>query len=182
MINSHGSFCTLCTPHWSVSAPHSMRYGIIDMLTIRSCTGPFDRVKTTFLSQSRCVLKTSLAGAYTIQYNTIQYNTIICNAHKVEYRTSNLRRGKRASSQFCQDGSSSICHEGPARTRLQQLATVDVAGTVYIVPFRDTVKLIGVTLEPPALTTDRHVAEVTRSCSYHARALLHIRHSTSPRW
>jgi len=26
---------------------------------------------------------------------TIQYNTIICNAHKVEYRTSNLRRGNR---------------------------------------------------------------------------------------
>jgi len=23
-----------------------------------------------------------------VQYNTIQYNTIICNAHKVEYRTS----------------------------------------------------------------------------------------------
>jgi len=29
-----------------------------------------------------------------ILYNTIQYNTIICNAHKVEYRTSNLRRGQ----------------------------------------------------------------------------------------
>ena len=26
--------------------------------------------------------------------NTIQYNTIICIAHKVEYRTSNLRRGQ----------------------------------------------------------------------------------------
>jgi len=26
-------------------------------------------------------------------YNTIQYNTTICNAHKVEHKTSNLRRG-----------------------------------------------------------------------------------------
>jgi len=25
---------------------------------------------------------------------TIQYNTIICNAHKVEYRTSNLRQAR----------------------------------------------------------------------------------------
>jgi len=29
------------------------------------------------------------------EYNTIQYNTMICNAHKVENRTSNLRRGNK---------------------------------------------------------------------------------------
>jgi len=42
------------------------------------------------------------------------------------------------------------------------------------VPFRDTVKLLGVTLDT-ALTMDRHVTEVIRSCNYHIRALGHIR-------
>ena len=41
-------------------------------------------------------------------------------------------------------------------------------------PFRDTVKLLGVTLDS-ALSMDRHVTEVIRSCSYHTRALRHIR-------
>jgi len=33
--------------------------------------------------------------------NTIQYNRIICNAHKVEYRTSNLRRGQSLGGRGC---------------------------------------------------------------------------------
>ena len=44
----------------------------------------------------------------------------------------------------------------------------DVAGT--LLPFRDTVKLLGVTLDS-ALTMDWHVTQVIRSCSYHTRAL-----------
>jgi len=47
---------------------------------------------------------------------------------------------------------------------------IDVAGTV--VPFRDTVKLLGVTLDS-ALTMDRRVTQVIRSCCYHTRALRH---------
>jgi len=49
---------------------------------------------------------------------------------------------------------------------------IDVTGAV--VPFCDTVKLLGVTLDS-ALSTDRHVTEVVCSCSYHTRALRHIR-------
>ena len=41
-------------------------------------------------------------------------------------------------------------------------------------PFCDTVKLLGVTLDS-ALTMDRHVTQVIRICSYHTRALRHIR-------
>jgi len=47
---------------------------------------------------------------------------------------------------------------------------IDVAGTV--VPFRDTVKLLGVTLDS-ALAMDQHVTQVIHSCSYHTRALRH---------
>jgi len=46
--------------------------------------------------------------------------------------------------------------------------------TGAVVPFHDTVKLFGVTLDS-ALSMDRHVTEVVRSCSYHTRALRHIR-------
>ena len=46
-------------------------------------------------------------------------------------------------------------------------------------PFRDTVKLLGVTLDS-ALSMDRHVTEVVRSCSYHIRALRHIRPLLTP--
>ena len=49
---------------------------------------------------------------------------------------------------------------------------IDVAGTV--VPFRDSVKLLGVTLDS-TLTMDQHVTRVVRSCNYHTRALRHIR-------
>jgi len=45
---------------------------------------------------------------------------------------------------------------------------IDVAETV--VPFCDTVKLLGVTLDS-ALTMDRHVNQVIHICSYHTRSL-----------
>jgi len=47
------------------------------------------------------------------------------------------------------------------------------------VPFRDTVKLLGVTLDS-AVSTDRHVTEVIRSCNYHIRVLRHIRPLLTP--
>jgi len=58
------------------------------------------------------------------------------------------------------------------REKIQTANGIDIAGTV--VPFSDTVKLLGVTLDS-SLTMDRHVTEVLRSCSYHTRALRHIR-------
>ena len=83
------------------------------------------------------------------------------------------------------------------RKKIPTAGVIDVAGAV--VPFRDTVKLRshcarqrafvrpgvdarsenadklhGVTLDS-ALSMDRHVTEVVRSCSYHTRALRHIR-------
>jgi len=66
-------------------------------------------------------------------------------------------------------------------TRIQHnnvptLGGIDVAGT--LVPFHDTVKLLGVTLDS-ALSMDRHVTEVVRSCNYHIRAL---QHRTSDRY
>jgi len=56
------------------------------------------------------------------------------------------------------------------RDKITTASGIDVAGTV--VPFRDTVKLLGVTLDS-ALTMDRHVTQVIHSCSYHTRALRH---------
>ena len=58
------------------------------------------------------------------------------------------------------------------RKKVSTASGLGVAGTV--VPFRDTVKLLGVTLDS-ALTMDRHVTEVVRSCNYHIQALRHIR-------
>jgi len=46
--------------------------------------------------------------------------------------------------------------------------------TGAVVPFHDTVKLLGVTLDF-SRTMDRHVAGVLSSCKYHMRALRHIR-------
>jgi len=58
------------------------------------------------------------------------------------------------------------------RKKIPTAGGIDVTGAV--VPFRDTVKLLGVTLDS-AMSMDRHVTEVIRSCSYHTRALRHIR-------
>ena len=58
------------------------------------------------------------------------------------------------------------------RDKITTASGIDVAGTV--VPFRDTIKLLGVTLDS-ALVMDLHVTQVIRSCSYHTRALQHIR-------
>ena len=57
------------------------------------------------------------------------------------------------------------------RDKIPSASGIDVAGTVVL--FR-AVKLLCVTLDS-ALTMDRHVTEVTRSCNYHIRALRHIR-------
>jgi len=61
----------------------------------------------------------------------------------------------------------------PLRKKIPRAGGIDVTGAV--VPFCDTVKLLGVTLDS-ALSMDWHVTEVIRSCSYHhTRALRHIR-------
>ena len=57
------------------------------------------------------------------------------------------------------------------RDKIPSASGIDITGRV--VPFRDAVKLLGVTLDS-VLTMDRHVTEVIRSCSYHTRALRHI--------
>jgi hypothetical protein len=58
------------------------------------------------------------------------------------------------------------------RAKVDTAAGIDVAGSH--VNFSDTVKLLGVHLDS-ALSMDRHVSEVVRGCSYHTRALRHIR-------
>jgi len=58
------------------------------------------------------------------------------------------------------------------RKKIPTASAIDVAEAV--VPFCDTVKLLGVTLDS-SLSMNRHVTEVVRSCSYHTRALHHIR-------
>jgi len=58
------------------------------------------------------------------------------------------------------------------RNKIPTASGIDVAGTVVL--FRDTVKLLCVTLNS-ALTMDRHTTEVIRSCNYHIHALRHIR-------
>ena len=58
------------------------------------------------------------------------------------------------------------------RDKIPSASGIDITGTV--VPFRNSVKLLGVTLDS-VLTMDRHVTKVIRSCSYHTRALRHIR-------
>ena len=40
--------------------------------------------------------------------------------------------------------------------------------------FTDAVKLLAVTLDS-TLSVDKHIIDVTRSCHYHIRAMLHIR-------
>jgi len=58
------------------------------------------------------------------------------------------------------------------RDKIPSASGIDITGTVVL--FRDSVKLLGVTLDS-VLTMDRHVTEVIRSCSYHTRALRHVR-------
>jgi len=62
----------------------------------------------------------------------------------------------------------------PQREKIDTASGIDVAGV--IVPFSDSVKLLGVKLDA-TLSLDRHVTDVVRSCSYHTRALRHIRPS-----
>ena len=57
------------------------------------------------------------------------------------------------------------------RDKIPSASGIDITGTV--VPFRNSVKLLGVTLDS-VLTMDRHITEVM-CCSYHTRALCHIR-------
>ena len=50
------------------------------------------------------------------------------------------------------------------RDKILSASGIDITGTV--VPFRESVKLLGVTLDS-VLTMDGHVTEVIRNCSYH---------------
>ena len=61
------------------------------------------------------------------------------------------------------------------RNKVPTSGCIDVAGT--LVPFRDTIKLLGVTLDS-ALSMD--ITEVVHSCNYHIRALRHIRPLLAP--
>jgi len=76
-----------------------------------------------------------------------------------------------AASQPSQDGGSSVPTKAQ-RDKIPSASGIDITGTV--VPFRDCVKLLGVTLDS-VLTMERHVTEVICSCSYHTCALRHIR-------
>jgi len=58
------------------------------------------------------------------------------------------------------------------RKKIDTSAGIDVTGAN--VAFSPSVKLLGVTLDED-LTVDRHVTEIIRGCSYHTRALRHIR-------
>ena len=55
---------------------------------------------------------------------------------------------------------------------LPSLQSVDVAGCV--VPLSGQVKILGVTLDSH-LTFDKHVVDICKACSFHMRALRHIR-------
>ena len=54
---------------------------------------------------------------------------------------------------------------------------MSAAGT--LVPFADSLKFLGVTLDS-SLSLDRHVSDVVRSCNYHIWALRHIRQRLTP--
>ena len=60
------------------------------------------------------------------------------------------------------------------RNKIDTASGIDVAGA--IVPFSESVKLLGITLDA-TLSMDRHVSEVVRNCNFHTRALRHIRSS-----
>jgi len=63
------------------------------------------------------------------------------------------------------------------RDKVPTSGGIDVAGT--LMPFRDTDKLLRVTLDS-AISVDQHVTEVVQSCNSHIRALRHIRQSLTP--
>jgi hypothetical protein len=79
--------------------------------------------------------------------------------------------GERDVTQPKQDRSSSVRNSRSAE-KIDASAGVDVAGAK--VAFSSTVKLLGVTLDEN-MSLDRHVADIVRGCSYHTRALRHIR-------
>src|SRR5664279_174211 len=62
-------------------------------------------------------------------------------------------------------------------THVQQ-KKIDTASGITVagaqIDFSDSVKLLGIHLDS-TISLDRHVTEVVRSCSFHARALRHIR-------
>jgi len=60
----------------------------------------------------------------------------------------------------------------------QLLASLDITGGINVagstVQFNDALKLLGVTLDA-SLSFDKHVTNVVRACTFHTRALRHIR-------
>jgi hypothetical protein len=58
------------------------------------------------------------------------------------------------------------------RKKVDTSAGIDITGAK--IAFSPSVKLLGVTLDED-LTLDRHVTDIIRGCSYHTRALRHIR-------
>ena len=66
-----------------------------------------------------------------------------------------------------------FCSE-PARNGRRSTRQLELTSLVRNVAFSSSVKLLGVTLDED-LTLDRHVTEIIRGCSYHTRALRHIR-------
>jgi len=67
-----------------------------------------------------------------------------------------------------------------------QLRTANSAITSVCVadvepPVANEIKVLDVLLDR-RLTSDKNVLAVTRSCNFHARAILHIRHHCRPIW
>ena len=63
---------------------------------------------------------------------------------------------------------------GTRAQREKVYTTNGITAAGSTVQFSDSVKLLGVTLDSN-LSLDRHTTELVRSCSYHTRALRHIR-------
>jgi len=69
---------------------------------------------------------------------------------------------------------SEVLHMGTAN-RLQAVSSLtSVSAAGVDLPIADSMKVLGVTLDR-RLTFDDHVSAVARSCSYHARAIRHVR-------
>jgi len=96
-----------------------------------------------------------------------------CHFHSslwVCWRRRSLVPWERAASQPSQDGDRSVQTKAQ-RDKILSASGIDI--TVTVVPFRESVKLLGVTLDS-VLTMDRHVTEVIRNCSYHYELSLHV--------